>query len=243
VSISLFIDIFVEILNTSMKKVLIVSATAFEIQPFLEFLKQNTLQKYNPLFGLNGYEFDVLITGVGIANTAFTLGKAFGKKHYDFALNVGVAGSFNRKILRGDVVEVISEQYGDLGVEEADGRFTDIFELGLIDKDSKPFKDAKLLNINPLKLKTAKPVTAITVQKVNGFTDSIEAVLTKYSVDIETMEGAAFFQACLTEGVAFSQIRAISNYVEPRNRDNWKMKEAIDNLNVYMIYLFEKRII
>jgi futalosine hydrolase len=226
-----------------MKKIIIVAATAFEIQPFIEFLKQNAQQKYNPLFGQNGYEFDVLITGVGIANTAFMLGKAFGKKPYDFALNVGVAGSFNRKILRGDVVEVVSEQYGDLGVEEADGRFTDMFELGLIDKDNKPFKDAKLLNTKPLKLKTAKLVSGITVQKVHGFTDSIEAVLTKYPVDIETMEGAAFFQACLTEGVAFSEIRAISNYVEPRNRENWKMKEAIENLNAYMMVLFEKRII
>jgi futalosine hydrolase len=226
-----------------MKKILIVAATPFEIQPFMEFLKQSAQQKYNPLFGQNGYEFDVLITGVGIANTALSMGKALGKKHYDFALNAGVAGSFNRKILRGDVVEVVSEQYGDLGVEEADGRFTDMFELGLMEKDNAPFKDAKLLNNKPLKLKTAKMVSGITVQKVHGFTDSIEAVLTKYRVDVETMEGAAFFQACLTEGVAFCAIRAISNYVEPRNRENWKMKEAIENLNAYMMVLFEKRMI
>ena len=57
------------------------------------------------------------------------------------------------------------------------------------------------------------------------------------------MEGAAFFQACMTEGVAFSEIRAISNYVEPRNRDNWKIAEAIENLNKTLIELFEKRLI
>jgi futalosine hydrolase len=227
----------------SMKKILIVAATPFEIQPFMEFLKQSAQIKYNPLFGQNGYEFDVLITGVGIANTALKLGKTLSKKPYDFALNAGIAGSFNRKILRGDVVEVVSEQYGDLGVEEADGRFSDMFETGLMDKDEKPFKDGKLLNTKPLKLKTAKLVSGLTVQKVHGFTDSIEAVLAKYRTDIETMEGAAFFQACLTEGVAFCQIRAISNYVEPRNRENWKLKEAIENLNAYLIVLFEKRMI
>ncbi len=226
-----------------MKKVLIVAATPFEIQPFIEFLKQSAQQKYNPLFGQNGYEFDVLITGVGIANTALLMGKALCKKSYDFALNAGVAGSFNRKILRGDIVEVVNEQYGDLGVEEADGRFTDMFELGLMERDAKPFKDAKLLNTKPLKFKSVKQVSGITVQKVHGFTDSIEAVLTKYRAEVETMEGAAFFQACLTEGVAFSEIRAISNYVEPRNRENWKIKEAIENLNGYMIDLFEKRVI
>lgn len=226
-----------------MKKILIVAATPFEIEPFIAFLKKSATLKYNSLFGQNGYEFDVLITDVGIANTAFQLGKAFGQKSYDFALNAGVAGSFNRKILRGDVVEVTSEQYGDLGVEEADGSFKDTFEIGLMDGNTKPFKNNKLLNTNALKYKNIKQVSGITVQKVHGFMDSIEAVLKHYRVDVETMEGAAFFQACLTEGIAFSEIRAISNYVEPRNRENWLLKEAIENLNDYIIELFEKRII
>ena len=226
-----------------MKKVLIVAATTFEIQPFLDFLKYQSAQKYNPLFGQNGYEIDVTVTGVGLANTAFEMGKALTKKLYDLAINVGVAGSFNRKILRGDVVEVLSEQYGDLGVEEADGSFTDMFEMGLIDGTQKPFYQSKLLNIKPLQLPHLKQVKGLTVQKVHGFTDSIEAILKKYKVDIETMEGAAFFQACMTEGVAFSEIRAISNYVEPRNRDNWKIAEAIENLNKTLIELFEKRLI
>ena len=226
-----------------MKKVLIVAATTFEIQPFLDFLKHQSAQKYNSLFGQNGYEIDVTVTGVGLANTAFEMGKSLSKKQYDLAINVGVAGSFNRKILRGDVVEVLSEQYGDLGVEEADGSFTDMFEMGLIDGSQKPFYQNKLLNIKPLQLSHLKQVKGLTVQKVHGFTDSIEAILKKYKVDIETMEGAAFFQACMTEGVTFSEIRAISNYVEPRNRDNWKIAEAIENLNKTLIELFEKRLI
>jgi futalosine hydrolase len=55
------------------------------------------------------------------------------------------------------------------------------------------------------------------------------------------MEGAAFMQICLTEKIPFAELRAISNYVEPRNRENWKMKEAIENLNTVLIALFEKR--
>ncbi len=234
-----------------MKKVLIVSATTFEIQPFLEFLKQSAAQKYNPLFGQNGYEIDVIVTGVGIANTALEVGKTLTRKKYDWAINVGVAGSFNRDILRGDVVQVMSEQYGDLGVEEADGRFTDMFELGLMEKNTKPFYQDKLVNNKPLTLPQVKRVKGLTVNKVHGTTNSIEAILKKYQVDIETMEGAAFFQACqsvdhttpLDKGILFAEIRAISNYVEPRNRDNWKMKEAITNLNTTLIDLFEKRVI
>jgi futalosine hydrolase len=46
------------------------------------------------------------------------------------------------------------------------------------------------------------------------------------------MEGAAFMYACLVQGVRFAQVRAVSNIVERRNRDAWKLKEAIDNLGV-----------
>ncbi len=45
------------------------------------------------------------------------------------------------------------------------------------------------------------------------------------------MEGAAFFYACLMTQAPFLQIRAISNYVEPRNKDNWNIPLAIDRLN------------
>jgi len=44
------------------------------------------------------------------------------------------------------------------------------------------------------------------------------------------MEGAAFLYACLLEGISCLQIRAISNKVERRNKDNWDIKLAVKNL-------------
>jgi futalosine hydrolase len=45
------------------------------------------------------------------------------------------------------------------------------------------------------------------------------------------MEGAPFFYVCLKERVPFMSLRSISNYVEDRNKENWKMKDAIESLN------------
>ncbi len=231
-----------------MKKVLVVAATPFEIQPFLDYLTTEMRQKQSLIF--RHYEFDVLITGVGMVNTALKLTKRLMQNKYDFALNAGVAGSFigskttkNPPILRGSVVEIVSEQYGDLGVEEANGTFTDMFDIGLIKPDVVPFKKGKLLNPNPLSWKALPKTSGLTVQKVHGFDPSIEAISKKYDCQIETMEGAAFFQTCLSENMAFAQIRGVSNFVEARNRDNWKMEEAIQNLNQILIELFEKRYI
>ena len=228
-----------------MKKILVVAATTFEIQPFLDFLKKALSEYKNPLFGMSGYDIDVLISGVGTTHTALKMGKSLALKQYDFAVNAGIAGVFSQKILRGAVVEVVGERFGDLGVEEDNGAFTDLIELGLLLDDGKIFsKKGKLLNPNPLKIKDLPTVQGLTVQTVHGTKASIAAALKKYpDSDIETMEGAAFFQACLSEDVPFVALRGISNFVEPRNRDNWLMSEAIDNLNRILISLFENRLI
>jgi futalosine hydrolase len=233
-----------------MKQILVVAATAFEIQPFLDFLKKELAIKKNPLFV--DYEIDVLVTGVGIAHTALKLGKMLAEKSYDFAINVGVAGSFSPQILRGSVVEVVSDFYGDLGVEEADGKFIAAMEMGLLAPDEKPFSKGKLWNLKPCFTNSLPQVHGMTVQKVHGTAASIKAVKLKFpDAQIETMEGAAFFQAVLTENISiidvpekrihFAQIRAISNFVEPRNRENWQMKEAIVNLNLKLVSFLKSR--
>jgi futalosine hydrolase len=53
------------------------------------------------------------------------------------------------------------------------------------------------------------------------------------------MEGAAFMYSCLVAGVPFAQIRAVSNVVERRNRDGWKIDEATDALGVVAVRLLE----
>jgi len=45
------------------------------------------------------------------------------------------------------------------------------------------------------------------------------------------MEGAAFFYACFMERLPCLQIRAVSNYIEDRNKDRWNIPLAIGNLN------------
>ena len=57
--------------------------------------------------------------------------------------------------------------------------------------------------------------------------DSINRV----NPDIESMEGAAFFMVCQKFKLPCLQIRTISNKIENRNKQNWKIELAIDNLN------------
>ncbi len=219
---------------------LIVSATSFEIQPFLEYLNKKFVPSGHFTFQKGAVEVSVLITGVGMPLTAYGMGKILGSKETNLAVNAGIAGAFNRKLRIGDVVQVASERFADLGVQEADNRFTDVHELGLIDGNEGPFSDGKLVNKAAGQFGFLPSAHGASVNKVHGYLPDIEAVRSKYpEVEVESMEGAAFFYACLMEGIPFVEIRAISNYVEARNRENWNVPLAIERLNGVLVELVE----
>lgn len=218
-----------------MTNILIVAATPFEVAPLREYLEKNYTSDAPYHYQKEGQEVVLLITGVGMTQTAYMMGKVLGMKEFQLAINAGVAGAFDRNLALGQVVNIISERYGDLGVEEADGSFTDMHELELIEGNKAPFKNNELSNERGAEFDFLPKVKGLTVNKVHGAASSIAAIQNKYDVQVESMEGAAFFQACLVEEVPFLEIRSISNYVEPRNRDNWELAKAITNLNVVLI--------
>lgn len=175
---------------------------------------------------------DFLVTGVGMTATAYALTKRLTSRKYDLVVNVGVAGSFRNEISLGDVVNVVSDSFADLGAEDGE-KFISIFDLKLQSNDSFPFWNGKIKNEHAGKfgqLGYLKNVKAITVNKVHGNNESIQNTFLRYHPDIETMEGAAFFYVCAMERVPFLQLRAISNRVELRNRRAWKMDLALGNL-------------
>jgi futalosine hydrolase len=199
-------------------QILIVAATAAEIQPL------------NKHFSA-GKAFDVLITGVGMVATAFAMGRQLAITKYDLVINLGIAGSFDRGIALGDIVE-ITDHIAELGAQD-DEQFIPIDVLGF---GESVFFSSKNLSDFDISIKKAK---AITVNTVHGQEDSIAEISHRLKPQLESMEGAAFFYACKQAGVACMQIRAVSNYVEKRNRDNWQIGLAIKNLNNFAIGLLD----
>lgn len=218
-------------------KILIVSATPFEIAPLLAYLKEKFTEQENNTFIKDDTSIQFLITGVGLTATAFHLGQQLVYQTYDLVINLGIAGAFNRNLALGDVVHVVSDSFGDLGVQESDGKFTSIFDLGLTNKSNYPYIDGRLENPDANPFDFLPKVHGLSVNKVHGEAKSIAAIQNKYQADVESMEGAAFFYACLLSKVSFLAIRSISNYVEPRNKANWKIALAIDNLNEVAVNL------
>jgi futalosine hydrolase len=213
-------------------RILIVAATEKEIQPFLRKFQFPQLSQSRSL-ALKSHSVEILISGIGILHTAFALGKIFAGNKYDLAVQAGIGGSFDKKISPGEIVIVKKEYVSDLGAE--DGKeFRDIFDLGLMKRNEPPYKNGLLVNskiILTKSLRGIKRVNAITVNTVHGRRKTIKEIKRSVSASVESMEGAAFHYSCLQNEIPFTQLRAISNYVERRNKRKWKIPLAIKNLN------------
>ncbi|MBE7176663.1 MAG: futalosine hydrolase [Mucilaginibacter polytrichastri] len=197
-----------------MTSILLVAATAAEIAP---------LPKTWPA----GVQVEVLISGVGMVATTASLTKKLGEKGFDLAIQAGIAGSFRRDIQPGDVFEVTEDRFSELGAEDGES-FLPIEELGFGSGCATPLKPFSPGIFPQIALPAAD---AITVNTVHGNERTIELLRHRFPVALESMEGAAFFYVCELFKQPCLQIRAVSNYVERRNRANWNIGLAVKNLN------------
>ncbi|WP_157986481.1 futalosine hydrolase [Chitinophaga alhagiae] len=212
-------------------KLLLVAATELEIKTALNWLDE---EKYP--------DVDVLITGVGMMAAAWQLGRYFARNRPDLAIQAGIAGSFRRGWPLGETVLVARETLGDLGADD-NGRFLDLFDMGLWEAGMPPFTEKELVNtlrLFPESLQGLPQATGVTVNTVSGSETAVARLQAQYRPDVETMEGAPFHYSCLLEQVPFVQLRSISNYVEPRDKSKWNISLALQNLNNTLRSLLEE---
>ncbi len=221
-------------------KILIVAATWMEVKFLVDELeiveeKSHLFKEYH----LNQTNVDILITGIGTTFTTFHLTNALRDKEYDIVFNVGIAGSLTRELEIGEVVNVVSEEFADLGTEHQ-SEFLTLFESGFMDVNEFPFEKGVLKASSPGSFLSLKKVRGITTNKSSGRESSITEIKEKFSAHIESMEGAAVFYICNWVGVRCYQIRAISNYVEPRDSSLWNIPLALENLKTIILGVLHK---
>ncbi len=214
-----------------MLKILLVAATKQEVLPFINYFDINVTNGEGLFTSKNNANTCLLLTGVGMVNTAFFLGSV-SHSRFDCIINVGICGAFNKELQLGEVVNIVSDKLSEMGAEDGETfiKYEDLNLGGSADFKSKT-------NFNSAQFNSLKKVSGITVNKIHGNKDSIATVSNLYKPDVESMEGAAFFRACSAFSENYFQIRSISNYVEKRDKTKWNIPLAISNLNEYIIKL------
>ena len=209
--------------------ILIVAATVFESQILSE---------------LSHASINVLNTGVGMLNAAHHVTKILNQRKYDLVLNIGICGSYRRRFAIGDVVHIDEEVLSDLGATDAGGEFLDLKVMGfkLFEKNGTTYFNSiknpnSLTDFFAFDFSNLASVRSASVNTVHGCENDITAITKQFDPDVENMEGAAVSYVCLQEDIPYFEFRAISNYVEPRDKTNWNTTLAARKVQEFVLNL------
>lgn len=216
-------------------KILICTATSME-SDYLRSVMKATPGEYCSWQGKQIYMVHV---GIGMINTALSLGALLAKEKFDHAIMTGICGTFRKDWDLGMVVEVRTEIFADLGADSPGG-FVGLERMGFPAFETEEKAYFNRMDNPRSRVEGLTGCVSASVNKVNGEEGRIaDFVATWPEVEVENMEGAAFFQACLQASLPFTEIRGISNYVENRNVAAWEIKAAKQNAQEKVLSLIE----
>ena len=213
-------------------RILLTAATLAEIEPTVLWLRARGLSENKNVINFDNSSVEVLLTGVGPVATAFALGDRFsGGPATDLAVQAGIGGAMDRDLVIGSVYQLDSERMGDVGAQAADGAFLSLADIGF--HPGAPFGPDEVLRLPKDVARSPFPTAAgVTVSQGTGTEARLAQLRRRWpEAQVESMEGAPFFKACLDAGLAPLALRAISNFVEARNREAWQIGPAVAALN------------
>lgn len=210
-------------LKDAKKVVLIVTSVAAEQEAVLKGLE-------------DAKGFDVVIGGVGPVASAVHTARVLAKSSYPLVINVGIGGAFRHRAEVGSIVVADQIIAADLGSETADG-FLRLDELGFGETQVE-VEATRQKQVTEALQKAGLPVVTgpiLTVSTTTGTAQTAEQRLARFpEAAAESMEGFGVAMAAKAFGLPVLEIRTISNYVGPRNREAWRIPEALEMLTKTM---------
>lgn len=171
-----------------------------------------------------------VISGIGLRETAYRTTKVIQTYRPDWLVMAGIAGVYGHSSLQvGDLCLVEQEIEADIGFYSAEG-FTHLTRLA-IDME---FQAQECWSCPYVSVDYGFPLAVS-----NSMNCAMAPFVSTHGVDIENMEGAAFFQVCLAEKQPFLQLRSISNRVTFED-EPWDMQKSLDSLTNGLIRLIEQ---
>ncbi|MGW4629435.1 futalosine hydrolase [Streptomyces rubiginosohelvolus] len=183
--------------------------------------------------------FDVLAGGAGpaaaAAATAFALASgasasetsvagASAPAPYGLVVSAGIGGAFTPVTPLGSLIVADGIVAADLGAETADG-FLPVTALGF-GRDRFTPPPALVRAVTAATGAAAGPV--LTVSTVTGSAERAGALLAAHPGALaEAMEGFGVAEAAARADVPVLEVRAVSNAVGPRDRDAWRIGDAL----------------
>ena len=198
-------------------------------------------------FEYRGRKLLLTVTGVGLVNAALTAGRLLGRPDVEGVLSFGIAGAYNTgDFPLGSTCYAWQEVWPEYGLLDEDGG-VDAKAIGFPQAhiDGQPVWSK--LQLNPtndaekMGLRLADGwgrASSISVSSVTGTPERAGWLETRYTGDIENMEGFALALGARSLGLPFLEMRTISNLVGSRDAEDWDVKGALKALGDCARHLF-----
>lgn len=186
--------------------------------------------------------FDVHLCGVGpISAAAEAAAYLAMNPQYDLVISAGIGGGFPGLADIGSIAIADSIIAADLGAETGDG-FSSVDELGFgssrISVDSA--LPTLLMNVITATGMPACCGPILTLSTVTGSQATADELSRRIPGAVaEAMEGYGAAFAAHRLGIPVMEIRAISNAVGPRDRESWRIGDALQALERASYFLAE----
>lgn len=176
---------------------------------------------------------EVVIGGVGLSATAASTMKLIASHKPDWVILAGIAGVYpHAAFSMGDVVLVSEECEADLGFFTPSG-FTPLAQVDVAMEITTPDR---------WHCPYAKNDYGFPLARSNSMNAAMAPFVNTIDVDIENMEGAAFFHVCLSEQQPFLELRSISNRVCIGD-DDWDMEGSMRALTQALDKLIDQLLV
>jgi futalosine hydrolase len=182
----------------------------------------------------------LIFTGIGPVNTAHALTRAVEAARPALVLQFGIAGAYVPAALPVGALALATEEvYGDLGVLTPQGwQPADLIGIPVVPPATPqapptfnrfPLDPAlvaralAVLQTLPLQVRAGPFLTLSQVTGVRALGDALHR---RGGALCESMEGAAAAHVCALYRLPFLEVRGISNLVEDRDRERWRIATA-----------------
>lgn len=180
----------------------------------------------------------LLVTGIGIINTSFALGRALAGHDAGIVVLAGIAGTFDAKRFplcsTCIVTKEIWPEYGLKKNGQVDPKGLG-FSLAEIN-GSPVWNEIELCSGKSLfdsgldRFENLPEAVSLTVSGVTATAEGAAAYIQDYAADLENMEGFAAAYVCALAGVGLCQVRTVSNLVGSRDSNDWDLRGALTEL-------------
>jgi futalosine hydrolase len=169
-------------------------------------------------------------SGVGKANAAAAVATL--NPLPDLLLNLGICGTLDPAIPLGTAIAADRSLYADEGILTPDGFLTP--EQFGFPYAPPPFSDRGIepphWALAPLRALADRVAPIATVSTCAGTDQRAAWVRSRTGAIAEAMEGAAAGQICAKRGIAFAELRVVSNTAGDRQHQRWDVPAACTRL-------------